>query len=132
MEFLAKCRPEAREFFAGMLEKAEAKGHSTNWGQQSFSVRAHLPNGKLGSFAYAWLSGDFGFYSGRDGLSLSEEPSKRLREELPHFGVFTDITPKMLTAPVDRETVGKLSAVYDFILDNVDKILSESSESEKP
>lgn len=131
-DFLAKCRPEAREFFETVLDKAEAKGHYVYWGQTGFSVRAHLSDGTLGSLAYGFSSGEFKFYSGQGGLPLSEEQSKRLREELWNFGGFTKTAPKTLTAVVDAGNVAKLSALYDFILDKVDTILSESSESEKP
>jgi hypothetical protein len=111
-----------------VLDKAEAKGHSISWGQRSFAVRAHLPNDKFASFAYGWLSAEFQFYFGQGGFPLPEEQSKTLRKELVDFGVFTKTRPKTLTADVDRGTVGKLPAVFDFILDKVDKILSESSE----
>lgn len=128
-EFLSKCRPEAREFFGSMLDKSEARKHSISWGQRSFTVRAHLPNGGLGSFAYGWLSGEFQFFTGQVGIPLSEEQSKKLREDLLRFGVFTSTAPKTLTAQVDRETAPRLSDVYDFILDKVDDILRGPSES---
>jgi hypothetical protein len=124
-EFLARCKPEAREFFESMLDKAEAKRHYIYWGQTGFSVRAHFSDGKLGSFAYGFLSGEFQYFSGQ--LPLSEEESKRLREELWNLGGFTKTAPKTLTAVVDTGNVTKLAAVYDFILDKVDSILSESS-----
>lgn len=131
-DFLAKCKPEARGFFETMLDKAEAKGHFVYWGLTGFSVRAHLPDGKLGTFAYGFPSGEFQFYSGQGGLPLSDEQSKRLREELWNFGGFTKTAPKTLTAVVDAANVTKLEALYDFILDKVDKILSQPSQSEEP
>jgi hypothetical protein len=114
-----------------MLDKAQAKGHYVNWGQAGFSVRARLSDGSLGTFAYGFPSGEFQFYSGKGGLPLSEEQSNRLREELRNFGGFTETAPKTLTAIVDAGNVAKLTALYDFILDKVDTILSKCSESEK-
>jgi hypothetical protein len=131
-DFLAKCKPEARGFFETMLDKAEARGHYVYWGLTGFSVRAHLPDGKLGTFAYGFPSGEFMFYSGQGGLPLSDEQSKTLREELWNFGGFTKRAPKTLKAIVDTGNVAKLAALYDFILDKVDKILSQSSQSEEP
>jgi hypothetical protein len=127
-DFLAKCKPEARDFFAIMLDKAEAKHHFIYWGQTGFSVRAHLPGGGLGTFAYGFPSGEFQFYTGQGGLPLSDEQSTRLREELWNLGGFTKRAPKTLTAVVEAGNANKLAAVYDFILHKVDKILSESSE----
>jgi len=116
---LAKCSPEAGEFFENMWEKGEARGHEIYWAVRWFSVRAHLPNGGLGSFAYGGLSGDFQFYCAQVPLSDG------LREELlRRFHVFTGKAPKTLTAHVDRATVGELNQAYDFILDEVDKILT--------
>jgi len=128
-EFLAKCRPEAREFFESMLDKAEAKGHSINWNLRSFAVRAHLPDCTLGSFAYGWLPGEFQFYYGQDGLPLFDEQSKPIREKLLNFGVFTKTRPKTLTAVVDTGNAAKLPKVFDYILEEVDKIVHESPKS---
>ena len=90
-------------------------------------MRAHLSDGKLGTFAYGFPSGEFLFYTGQGGLPLSEEQSKELREELWDLGGFTKRAPKTLTAVVDAGNVAKLTSLYDFILDKVDRILDESS-----
>jgi len=126
-DFLAKCRPEAREFFKTISDKAEIHHHYIYWGLTGFSVRAHLSDGKLGTFVYGFLPDEFQFYSGQGGLPLSEEQSKTLREELLKFGGFSKTAPKTLTSVVDTTNVAKLAAVYNFISDKVDKILSESS-----
>ena len=70
----------------------------------------------------------FRFYSGQGGLPLSEEPTKRVSEELWNFRRFTKTTAKALLEVVEIGNVAKLTALYNCIRDKVYTILSECSE----
>jgi hypothetical protein len=42
-EFLAKCTPNAVPLFERILDLASQRGHTINWGEVGFSIRALVP-----------------------------------------------------------------------------------------
>ena len=122
VQFLAQVAdPKAAEFFARVLDLADQHKYTTYWGVKGFSVRVSLPRaGHLATFVYAWPVGSFQFFFGH--LPLSEDRAAALRQELMAFGVFEESGEKTLTAPVNRETISSLNAVYDFLLERMHEI----------
>lgn len=125
--FLASSPIEAKDFFNQVLDKAEKKGHIIEWGTAFFWVRVILKSGKIATFAYC-TPGDrgfpiqFQFYFAQ--LRLDKKEALKLREDLMAFKVFKESSSgKTLKAYLnDAETLPKLSAVYDFILEKIDEI----------
>lgn len=126
-ELISKCASAAAEFFAYMIDVAEARGHLVSWGEVGFSVRAHLPDGRLASFAYGypkyggWAAEHFEFYFAQ--LPMTAEEAKTLREQLLALGVFEESGEKTLYVLLNDSTLPRMKEVYDFVLRKMDELL---------
>jgi hypothetical protein len=121
-EFLAQCSPPGARFFERVLDLAEERGHIIYWGIKGFSVRAYLPGeDRQSSFAYGWPWERFDIPLFH--LPLVGEEARTLRHELMEFGVFREAGEQTLKAELNSETLPKMPAVYDFILDKMDDIV---------
>ncbi len=126
--FLAKCAPRAAEFFAHMLDAAEARGHVINWGLVGFSVRARLPEDRLATFAYGYPQYGAGavarFEFSLNYLPLSDAARGALRVRLLALGVLEEGRGNTLYKVIDQDAATRMPEVFDFILDQVDEILN--------
>lgn len=127
-EFLANCAPQLRAFFERVITLAEQKGHTLYWGTVGFSARARLPQtNRLASFVYGYpynTRADFDFYFGQ--LPMTPEAAQTLRQQMLAFGVFRESGQKTLRASLkENDDLTKLNQIYDFILAQVDQILTE-------
>jgi hypothetical protein len=126
-ELLSKCATAAADFFEYMIDTAEARGHLVSWGEVGFSVRAHLPDGRLASFAYgypksgSWPSESFDFYFAQ--LPMTGDTAQALRKQLLALGVFVESGEKTLCVWLNDSTLPRMKEVYDFILRKMDELL---------
>jgi hypothetical protein len=56
-DFLDACPENTRKFFARLFKESAQLGFAISWGTKGLSLRAHLPDGRLASFFYAYPSG---------------------------------------------------------------------------
>ncbi|HLA80885.1 MAG TPA: hypothetical protein VJP78_04525 [Thermoleophilia bacterium] len=121
-EFLEKCLPEVRAFFADVVTKAEERGFSIYWGTVGFSVRARLTeDGGLVSFVLCYPPDKFQYYfDGRAVIPRSEDSP--MRRGLLDLGVFSETGAYTLTALATAENVDRLAQVYDQILDRIEAV----------
>jgi hypothetical protein len=83
------------------------------------SVRAHFPGKKyLATFAYGY-PGEFHFYF----WDYFRNDSDDLRESLLAFGVFRESGDWTLKAGLTPDTLVRMDEVFDFILDQMDKLI---------
>ena len=109
-EMLAKCSPEAAEFFRYILDSADSQGHLINWGTSGFSIRAYLPGtDSLASFAYGYPPNLFQIYFAQ--LPLAEEMITSLRKEILELGIFKQ-SPKTLTVHLKTENIQRAKEGY--------------------
>ena len=132
-EFMAKCPPQIRPFLEQVVDRATAKGHTISWGTVGFSARATLPDDKgLATFVLAYPNDDttalFDFYFGP--FPINETEAKALREKLMAFGLFKQSGQKTLRATLkEGEDLGLAYKVYDFILEEMERILGRSEQN---
>jgi hypothetical protein len=130
-DFLASCGAATAPIFQYVWDKAQARGHTIYWGAKGFSVRVQRPD-RLATFVYGYPSDAKGgpverleFYF-KD-LALPDEVAAPLRQDLLAQGVFVEAGQQTLRAYLQGETLHKITAVYDFILDRVDEIVAQHS-----
>jgi len=122
--FLDACPPATRPTFEMVLDHSIARGYTIYWGKLGFSVRAHLSKEQRRiSFAYGWPSGNFQIYL-RD-LPISDTENKALREKLTAYGIFRDAGKWTLDAKLDARAIAIMPRVYEFLLEEMDKIAKE-------
>jgi len=112
-EMLAKCSPEAAQFFNHILDLAEEQGQTIYWGTTGFSIRAALPGSdSLASIAYGYQTNEFHIYFGH--LPFSEERISILRKELLEMGIFKQ-TPKTLKVFLRPENIQRAKEAYTLM-----------------
>ena len=120
--FLAACTPLAAEFFARMLDEAEAKRMIINWGSLGFSVR--LPLDPPVTVMYGYPLDDFQVYT-RD-WSLDDsgraELHRRLREKW-RFSLSGEYTNKL---PINEETLEHAYATLALMWKEIEKMMAEA------
>jgi hypothetical protein len=122
-KFMEECAPGAREFFQRVLDLAEKRGHNVVWGTTGFSLRTYSPkdDGYV-TFGYGAPPGEFSFYF--YGGVMRTKKVLALRSRLLAFGVFREAGEWTLKAPLTEENLARMNEVYDFILDQIDKLVT--------
>jgi hypothetical protein len=109
-EMLAKCSPEAAQFFDYILDLALEQGHTVYWGTTGFSIRVALPGTDgLASIAYGYQTNEFHIYFGY--LPFSEESIAGLRKELLELGIFKQ-APKTIKVFLKPENIQRAKEAY--------------------
>ena len=120
--FLEQCDPAYRIFFTRVLDRAEEKQHFVYWGKVGFSIRARLKHeDRLATFVLGWPAGRFDFYFKE--LPMSVDVAAGLRARLMDYGVFRVGGDWTIKADLTPETLPRMDAIYDFILQSVDELL---------
>jgi hypothetical protein len=119
-EFLKKCEPEIRNFFAGLLDIAEQRGHTIYWGIKGFSIRVYLPESdSFASIAYGYPADLFQVYFAN--LPTSDEQILSLRKEILTYGIFQE-APKTLSVKLDSNNIKQAKEAYELMLLRVEEI----------
>lgn len=125
--FLAQCPAPIAAVFNRIIDLADERRHRIYWGYTGISVGVYLPKEKqYASFAYCYPPDEFDFYFSQ--LPLSDEAQLALRKELLRFGIFKEAGKKTLRAKLEGDTVNRVQEVYDFILDEMDKMVKAQQE----
>jgi len=107
-----------------VLNQAIAREYVIYWGKVNFSVRARLSKEQRSlTFAYGLPIGNFQVYL-RD-LPIPDIENKALRQRLMAFGIFREAGKWTLDAKLDAKAIAMMPRVYDFVLEQMDKIVME-------
>jgi hypothetical protein len=120
-DFLAKCSAEVARIIETILDETLARGHEIYWGEQNFSIRARLSDGKLFTFAYAAPDGDFEFYD-KD-LPIPRESVAALRKRLMGLGLFTTAGTYTMRTRIDAANFQRVIDAYKFILNEIQQMV---------
>ncbi len=121
-EMLAKCSPEASQFFHHILDLAEEQGHTIYWGTTGFSIRVHLPGSDTPiSIAYGYPPDEFHIYFGY--LPFSEEKVTSLRKELLELGIFKQ-APKTIKVFLSPDNIQRAKESYALMERRVTELSS--------
>ena len=121
--FLLSCPPESRATLEMVIDRAVSKGYIIYWGEINFSVRAQLSQEqRVFTFAYGLLSGRFQVYL-KD-WPIPDTENKDLRQKLMQFGIFQKSGQWTLDAKLDAKAIAKMPQIYEFLLEQMDRIVS--------
>jgi hypothetical protein len=123
-EMLAKCSPEALQFFNHILDSANDQGHTTYWGTSGFSIRVYIPSLEgFASIAYGYPPNIFQVYFAH--LPFSDEQVITLRKEILQFGIFKE-APKTLIADLNPENIEQAKKAYALMEQRVRELSSNN------
>ena len=123
-EMLAKCSPEAAQFFSNILDHAEESRHTVYWGSVGFSIRVYMPDVEsFASIAYGYPPNRFQVYFAH--LPFDEKQVIKLRKEILALGGFKE-APKTLTLDLNPENTQKAKKAYDLMEQRVQELSSSN------
>lgn len=123
-EMLAKCSPEATDFFNYILDKADEQSHTIYWGTAGFSIRVYIPSLEgFASITYGYPPNIFQIYFAH--LPFSDEQILALRKELLEFGIFKE-APKTLSANLATDNIQEAKKAYDLMEQRVQELSSSN------
>ncbi|MCM8765713.1 MAG: hypothetical protein NC920_02555 [Candidatus Omnitrophica bacterium] len=125
-EFFSKCEAEAIEFFKFVLDEAEKREQSVNWGNVGFSVGVSLgPDKPRAPLVMCYPKDRLEIWiSYLERLNATTQEIEEIKKNLINLGIFGE-RQRALTLKITKDNFDKAVEAYNYFLSSIDKLLNK-------